>query len=139
MPNHEGGIVDDLLVYRLDEDQCAEGEQAFMLVVNASNIEKDWNWIAEHNDFEAKMSNISDSCGLLAVQGPNAAKALQPLTDVDLENMKYYTFKKGTFAGIENVLISATGYTGSGGFELYVENKDLAALWDVVFEAGARV
>ncbi len=137
LPNHNGGIVDDLLVYRLDEDQCAEGEQAYMLVVNASNIEKDWNWINEHNTFEAKMSNISNTCGLLAVQGPNAAKALQPLTDEDLESVKYYTFKKGTFAGIDNVLISATGYTGSGGFELYVENKDLADLWDAIFEAGA--
>ena len=138
LPNHDGGIVDDLLVYRLDEDQCAEGEQAFMLVVNASNIEKDWNWIVEHNKFDAKLTNISDSCGLLAVQGPNASKALQSLTDLDLDSFKYYTFKKGTFAGIENVLISATGYTGSGGFELYVENKDLAALWDAVFEAGAE-
>ncbi len=137
LPNHDGGIVDDLLVYRLDEDQCAEGEQAFMLVVNASNIEKDWNWIKKHNTFETKMSNISDQCGLLAVQGPNAAKALQSLTDVDLDSFKYYTFKKGTFAGIENVLISATGYTGSGGFELYVENKDIVALWDAIFKAGA--
>jgi aminomethyltransferase len=137
LPNHDGGIVDDLLVYRLDEDQCAEGEQAFMLVVNASNIEKDWNWIEKHNTFEAKMTNISDQCGLLAVQGPNAAKALQSLTDVNLDDFKYYTFNKGTFAGIENVLISATGYTGSGGFELYVENKDLAALWDAIFKAGA--
>jgi len=127
------------LVYRLDEDQCAEGEQAFMLVVNASNIEKDWNWISQHNTFEAKMSNISDNCGLLAVQGPNAVKTLQSLTDLDLAGFKYYTFKKATFAGIENVLISATGYTGSGGFELYVENKDLAALWDAVFEAGASL
>ena len=137
LPNNDGGIVDDLLVYRLDEDQCAEGEQAFMLVVNASNIEKDWNWISKHNTFDAKMTNISDSCGLLAVQGPNASKALQSLTDLDLDSFKYYTFKKGKFAGIENVLISSTGYTGSGGFELYVENKDLAALWDAIFKAGA--
>ncbi len=137
LPNQEGGIVDDLLVYRLAENQCAEGEKAFMLVVNASNIEKDWNWITEHNTFEAKLSNISDHCGLLAVQGPNAAKALQPLTDFDLSSLKYYTFTKGTFAGIENVLISATGYTGSGGFELYVENKDIVALWDAIFKAGA--
>ncbi len=138
-PNHKGGIVDDLLVYRLDEDQCAEGERAYMLVVNASNIEKDWNWINEHNTFEAKLSNISDSCGLLAVQGPNAAKALQPLTDVDLGSLKYYTFSKGKMAGIENVLISATGYTGAGGFELYVDNKNLVALWDAVFKAGAEL
>ena len=136
LPNHNGGIVDDLLVYRLPEDMCAEGEMAFMLVVNASNIEKDWDWISKHNTFDTKMINISDSCGLLAVQGPKAAEALQPLTNVDLKNMKYYTFDKGTFAGIENVIISATGYTGSGGFELYVENKDLLKLWDAVFAAG---
>lgn len=136
LPNHNGGIVDDLLVYRLPEDMCAEGEMAFMLVVNASNIEKDWDWISQHNSFDTKMINISDSCGLLAVQGPKAAEALQPLTNVDLKNMKYYTFDKGTFAGIENVIISATGYTGSGGFELYVENKDLLKLWEAVFAAG---
>ena len=137
LPNHNGGIVDDLLVYRLDEDQCAEGEQAFMLVVNASNIEKDWNWISEHNTYDAKMYNISDRTGLLAVQGPKAAEVLQKLTSVDLANMKYYTFSKGTFAGVENVLLSATGYTGSGGFEIYVENDQLPAIWDAVFEAGA--
>lgn len=136
LPNHDGGIVDDLLVYRLPEDNCAEGEQAFMLVVNASNIEKDWNWIEQHNSYDARVINISDECGLLAVQGPKAAEALQSLTDVDLAGMKYYTFSKGTFAGIENVIISATGYTGSGGFELYVENKDLDRLWDAVFAAG---
>ncbi len=136
LPNHEGGIVDDLLVYRLDEDQCAEGEQAFMLVVNASNIEKDWNWIADHNNFEAKMINISDQTGLLAVQGPKAMDALQKLTDVDLSSLKYYTFKKGKFAGIDNVIVSATGYTGSGGLELYVANADLVQLWEAVFEAG---
>ncbi len=136
LPNHNGGVVDDLLVYRLPEDMCAEGEKAFMLVVNASNIEKDWNWISQHNTFDTKLINISDNCGLLAVQGPIAAEALQSLTTVDLKNMKYYTFDKGTFAGIENVIISATGYTGSGGFELYVENKDLLKLWEAVFEAG---
>lgn len=136
LPNHDGGVVDDLLVYRLPEDNCAEGEMAFMLVVNASNIEKDWNWITQHNTYDAKMINISDNCGLLAVQGPKAAEALQSLTNVDLAGMKYYTFDKGTFAGIENVIISATGYTGSGGFELYVENKDLLKLWEAVFEAG---
>ena len=136
LPNHDGGIVDDLLVYRLPEDNCAEGEQAFMLVVNASNIEKDWNWISQHNTFEAEMINISDQTGLLAVQGPNAVKALQKLTDENLSDVKYYTFLKGKFAGLDNVIISATGYTGSGGFELYVNSKDLAALWDAVFEAG---
>ena len=138
LPNHDGGIVDDLLVYRLTEDMCSEGEQAFMLVVNASNIEKDWNWIKQHNDFEARMINISDETGLLAVQGPQAAEALQPLTDVNLSEMKYYTFAKGKFAGIDNVIISATGYTGAGGFELYVRNEDLAGLWDAVFAAGEK-
>jgi len=136
LPNHNGGIVDDLLVYRLPEDNCSEGEKAFMLVVNASNMEKDWNWISQHNDLDAQMTNISDECGLLAVQGPKAAEALQSLTDVDLASMKYYTFAKGTIAGIDNVVISATGYTGSGGFELYVENKDVLKLWDAVFAAG---
>mgnify|MGYP001231030618 CR=1 FL=1 len=136
LPNHDGGIVDDLLVYRLPKDMCAEGEQAFMLVVNASNIEKDWNWIKQHNTFDTRMINISDETGLLAVQGPKTAEALQPLTDIDLKNMKYYTFAKGTFAGIENVLVSATGYTGSGGFEIYARNEDLEKLWDAVFEAG---
>ena len=137
LPNHDGGIVDDLLVYRLTEDQCSEGERAYMLVVNASNIEKDWNWIAEHNSFDTNMINISDQTGLLAIQGPNANKALQSLTSVDLASMKYYTFQKGTFAGIDNVIISATGYTGSGGFELYVDNKYLAQLWEAIFKAGA--
>ena len=136
LPNKEGGIVDDLLVYRLDEDQCAEGERAYMLVVNASNIKKDWDWIVAHNSFDAKMINISDQTGLLAVQGPNATKVLQKLTAVDLSSLKYYTFTKGAMAGLENVLISATGYTGSGGFELYVNSKDLKALWEAVMEAG---
>ena len=139
LPNHEGGIVDDLLVYRLDEDQCAEGEQAYMLVVNASNIEKDWNWIEQHNQYEAKMINISDQTGLLAVQGPNASKALQALTEVNLDDIAYYTFTKGKVAGIDNVLISGTGYTGAGGFELYVDSKDLAQLWDAIFENGAAL
>ncbi|RMG86619.1 MAG: glycine cleavage system aminomethyltransferase GcvT [Bacteroidetes bacterium] len=136
LPNHDGGIVDDLLVYRLPEDNCAEGEQAFMLVVNASNIEKDWNWIQKHNSFDTRLVNISDQTGLLAVQGPKATEALQPLTDVDLKSIKYYHFTKGTFAGIENVIISATGYTGSGGFEIYVNAESLPALWDAIFEAG---
>lgn len=136
LPNHEGGIVDDLLVYRLAEDQCAEGEQAYMLVVNASNIEKDWNWIEQHNSYDAKMINISDQTGLLAVQGPKATKVLQSLTDIDLSALKYYTFTKGKIAGIDNVIISATGYTGSGGFELYVNSENSAALWDAVFAGG---
>lgn len=136
LPNHNGGIVDDLLVYRLDEDQCSEGEQAFMLVVNASNIQKDWDWISQHNTFEAKMIDISDRTGLLAIQGPKALEAMQALTEVDLSALKYYTFIKGTFAGIDNVLISATGYTGSGGLELYVANEHASKLWDAVMDAG---
>ena len=136
LPNHEGGIVDDLLVYRLDEDQCSEGERAYMLVVNASNIDKDWNWISQHNNYDTNMINISDQTGLLAVQGPKASELLQPLTEVSLADLKYYTFTKGRIAGIDNVLISATGYTGSGGFELYVANDQLLTLWNVIFENG---
>lgn len=135
-PNEQGGIVDDCLAYRLPEDMCAEGEQAFMIVVNASNIEKDWEWANRHNDFDTRLINISDQTALLAVQGPKAAEALQPLTQVDLGSMKYYTFTKGAIAGIDNVLISATGYTGAGGFELYVDASKAGQLWDAVFEAG---
>lgn len=136
LPNHDGGIVDDLLVYRLAEDMCNEGEQAFMLVVNASNMQKDWDWINKHNTYDAKLSNISERTGLIALQGPKAAAILQQLTDIDLGAISYYTFRKGKVAGIDNVLVSATGYTGSGGFELYVANEDTAALWDAVMEAG---
>ncbi|MCB0556249.1 MAG: glycine cleavage system aminomethyltransferase GcvT [Phaeodactylibacter sp.] len=136
-PNGKGGIIDDCLVYRLPEDNCAEGEQAFMLVVNASNIDKDWEWVSRHNHFDTRLINISDQTGLLAVQGPLAADALQPLTDVALKSLKYYTFTKGSFAGIDNVLISATGYTGAGGFELYVDSSRAAELWDKIFAAGA--
>jgi aminomethyltransferase len=136
-PNGKGGIVDDLLVYRLPEDMSGAGHPAFMLVVNASNIEKDWTWLQQHNTFDAQLINISEQTALLAVQGPKTAEALQSLTDVDLPNMKYYTFQKGTFAGIPNVLISATGYTGSGGFELYVNAENAGQLWDAVFTAGA--
>ena len=133
LPNHDGGIVDDLLVYRLPDEN---DEPAYLLVVNASNIEKDWNWIKSHNDSDVFMENMSDDYGLLAVQGPKAAEALQGLTDVDLSSIKYYDFKIGKMEGIEDVIISSTGYTGSGGFELYVKNKDLAALWDAVMDAG---
>ncbi|GAB3915281.1 glycine cleavage system aminomethyltransferase GcvT [Mucilaginibacter boryungensis] len=129
LPNNTGGIVDDLLVYRIDD-------KTYMLVVNASNIEKDWNWISQHNTFGVDMKDISNRTSLLAVQGPKAAEALQSLTDTDLGSMEYYTFKKGKFAGIDNVLISATGYTGAGGFELYVENEHAQQLWDAVFKAG---
>lgn len=133
LPNNEGGIVDDLLVY------CIEENKVYMLVVNASNIEKDWNWISSHNTNNAEMHNISDKTALLAIQGPKATQILQPLTDVDILNLKYYTFVKGTFAGVENVLISATGYTGAGGVEIYFEDKDGAGdkIWDSIFEAGA--
>jgi len=137
LPNDKGGIVDDLLVYRLAEDKCSEGERAYMLVVNASNMEKDWNWINSHNSFDCKLTDISEKTSLLAVQGPKATEVLQSLTDIDLASMKYYTFRKGTFAGVENVLISATGYTGAGGFEIYVDDKDAAAVWDAIFAAGA--
>jgi aminomethyltransferase len=109
-----------------------------MLVVNASNIEKDWNWISEHNTKGAEMHNISEKTCLLAIQGPNASGMLQPLTDIELVNLKYYTFAKGVFAGVPNVLISATGYTGAGGIEIYFEDKDGAAdkIWDAIFETG---
>ncbi|MEK7255926.1 MAG: glycine cleavage system aminomethyltransferase GcvT, partial [Bacteroidota bacterium] len=136
LPNHTGGIVDDLLVYRLPENMESENEPVFMLVVNASNMEKDWNWISQHNGFDAKLINISDETGLLAVQGPNANEALQSLTDMDLSSMKYYTFQKGRFAGFDNILVSATGYTGSGGFEIYARNEQIEPLWDAIFEAG---
>ncbi len=133
LPNETGGIVDDMLVYRLSEDMCEAGEQAFMLVVNASNIEKDWNHIQSYaSAFDVRMIDISEKTGLLAVQGPRVTELLQPLTDVVLKDIPYYHFTKGTFAGIPNVLISATGYTGSGGFELYVDNENLVALWDTV-------
>src|SRR5437588_808748 len=128
LPNEDGGIVDDLLVYRIDE-------KTYMLVVNASNIEKDWNWISKYNTDGVEMKNISDRTSLLAVQGPKAAEALQSLTDIDLGSMEYYTFKKGRFAGINNVLLSATGYTGAGGFEIYVENGNAEHVWDAIFKA----
>lgn len=136
LPNLSGGIVDDLLVYRLPEDKCAEGEKAFMLVVNASNIQKDWDWISQQNTFDAKMTDISEKTGLVAVQGPKAMKILQSLTDVPLDQISYYTFRKGDLAGIPNVLISATGYTGSGGFELYANAEAIDVIWDAVIEAG---
>ncbi len=129
MPNADGGIVDDLLVYRIKEDE-------YMLVVNASNMQKDWDWINRHNDLQVHMRNDSDTMSLLAVQGPKASQALQSLTDVDLENMKYYTFEIGKFAGFDDIIISATGYTGSGGFEIYMKNEQAEAVWNAVFEAG---
>lgn len=129
MPNKTGGIVDDFLTYRIDE-------QTYLLVVNASNIEKDWNWISQYNDYGVDMKDISDKTSLFAVQGPKASEALQSLTDIALAEMPYYTFKKGTFAGVDNVLVSATGYTGAGGFEIYVANEHAQEVWDAIFQAG---
>jgi aminomethyltransferase len=132
MTNDQGGIVDDLLIY------CIEEGKTYMLVVNASNIEKDWNWISSHNTGGVEMENISEQTGLLAVQGPNAVKMLQPLTDLDISNLKYYTFVKGRFAGVDDVLISATGYTGSGGVEIYFKDKGNNAeqIWSEIFRVG---
>jgi aminomethyltransferase len=130
MPNGKGGIVDDLIIYRVNENE-------YFIVVNASNIEKDWNWISSLNDLGVEMENVSDNYSLLAIQGPKAAEAMQSLTDVNLSEMVYYTFTHGTFAEIENVMISATGYTGSGGFEIYVKNENIEQVWDAVFQAGA--
>ena len=130
MPNGKGGIVDDLIIYRVNENE-------YFIVVNASNIEKDWNWISSLNDLGVEMENVSDNYSLLAIQGPKAAEAMQSLTDVNLSEMVYYTFIHGTFAEIENVMISATGYTGSGGFEIYVKNENIEQVWDAVFQAGA--
>jgi aminomethyltransferase len=132
LPNISGGIIDDLIVY------CIEENKVYMLVVNSSNIDKDWSWISSHNTKNVEMHNISGKTCLLAIQGPNATKILQPLTEIDIMNLKYYTFVKGTFAGVDNVLISATGYTGAGGVEIYFEDMDGAAdkIWNAIFDAG---
>ena len=129
LPNEDGGIVDDLIVYRVKED-------TYLLVVNASNIEKDWNWISSKNTQGATMRNISEDYSLLAIQGPKAVEAMQALTSHDLSEIKFYNFVVGDFAGIEHVIISATGYTGSGGFEIYCKNSEVKQIWDKVFEAG---
>jgi aminomethyltransferase len=130
LPNEKGGIVDDLLVYRFNEEK-------YMLVVNASNIEKDWDWITSHNSFNASMENISDNISLFAVQGPKAKDALQKITTTDLDSMKYYTFKKGNIGTLtEGAIISATGYTGAGGYEIFVYNEHAKDAWDLIFEAG---
>jgi aminomethyltransferase len=129
LPNENGGIVDDLLVYRIAANE-------YLLVVNASNIEKDWNWISKHNSFGVEMINKSDDWSLLAVQGPDASKVLQTLTAEDLSHIPYYNFTTGKLAGVDNVIISNTGYTGAGGFELYIPNADAKKVWDAVFEAG---
>lgn len=131
LPNNDGGIVDDLLVYRIKQDE-------YMLVVNASNMEKDWNWISQHNDLNVQMTNQSEEMSLLAIQGPKTADALQSLTSVDLKSMEYYSFKIGDFAGFDNIIISATGYTGSGGFEIYMPNNAAESIWNAVFKAGAE-
>ena len=131
LPNETGGIIDDMLVYCLEDG-------AYMLVVNASNIEKDWNWIQSQNKFGAEMHNISDKTTLLAVQGPNATKLLQHFTDFKLDEVKYYNFVKGKFAGQENVLISATGYTGAGGFEIYFENESAESIWEELITTGKQ-
>ncbi|MDB0603132.1 glycine cleavage system aminomethyltransferase GcvT [Tenacibaculum maritimum] len=131
MPNDEGGIIDDLIIYMIAENE-------YMLVVNASNIEKDWNWISKYNDLNVTMENRSEEWSLLAIQGPKAAEAMQSLTSVDLSAIKFYTFEITDFAGLPNVIVSATGYTGSGGFEIYVKNEDVETVWNKVFEAGAH-
>ncbi len=130
MPNYDGGIVDDLIIYKINEEE-------YMLVVNASNIEKDWNWITKHNDLGVIMENNSENYSLLAIQGPKAAAAMQSLTKIDVTNMKYYTFQIGEFAGVDDVIVSATGYTGSGGFEIYFKNEVAETIWENIFKAGA--
>ena len=132
LPNDNGGVVDDLIVYMLEEKR-------YLLVVNASNIEKDWNWIQSKNDVDATMINSSDTYSLLAIQGPKALDAMQSLSSSDLSAIKFYNFILSDFAGVNNVIISATGYTGSGGFEIYCKNSDAQHIWNQVFEAGADV
>ena len=129
-PNQDGGIVDDLIVYRITAEK-------WLLVVNASNIDKDWAWINAHNTIGAVLENCSDQYSLLAIQGPKAIQAMQSLTQEDLSAIKFYTFKINTFAGVENVIISATGYTGSGGFEIYCKNTQVEKIWSQVLEAGS--
>ncbi len=131
LPNNDGGIIDDLIIYKIEEN-------TYLLVVNASNIEKDWNWIESKNDVGANMRNLSENYSLLAIQGPKAVEAMQSLTSHDLSAIKFYNFIVGDFAGIEHVIISATGYTGSGGFEIYCKNTEVKQIWDKVFEAGAN-
>ncbi len=129
LPNNEGGIVDDLIIYKMEENK-------YMLVVNASNIQKDWDWISSQNNLGVVMKNLSDDYSLLAIQGPKAVEAMQSLTTINLAEIPYYSFEIGTFAGIENVIISATGYTGSGGFEIYFKNENAISIWEQIFIAG---
>ncbi len=132
LPNENGGIVDDLIIY------CIKENEEYLLVVNAANIEKDWNWIKKYNTEGAEMENISENIGLLAIQGPKAVQYMQELTDMDITNLKYYTFVKGSFAGVPDVLVSATGYTGSGGVEIYFKNEgdNAKKIWDAIFQVG---
>ncbi|MFK8045365.1 MAG: glycine cleavage system aminomethyltransferase GcvT [Crocinitomicaceae bacterium] len=131
LPNDNGGVVDDLIIYRVKEE-------TYLLVVNASNIEKDWNWIESQNSMGATMRNLSDDYSLLAIQGPKAVAAMQSLSSIDLAAIKFYHFEVADFAGIDHVIISATGYTGSGGFEIYCKNDQVQQVWDKVMEAGAE-
>lgn len=140
LPNGKGGIVDDLLVYRMSDAPSMSipaGERAYLLVVNAGNIKKDWDWIKSHNTFGATMIDISDQTALLAVQGPKATEILQKLTDTDLAAIPYYHFERGSLAGIDNVILSATGYTGAGGFELYFSADQATKVWNAVMEVGS--
>ncbi|MGL4582896.1 MAG: glycine cleavage system aminomethyltransferase GcvT [Flavobacterium sp.] len=130
-PNTTGGVIDDIITYRVNENE-------YLMVVNASNIEKDWNWVSSHNDMNATLENLSDGYSILAIQGPKAIEAMQSLTAVNLADIKFYNFVIDTFAGVNDVVISATGYTGSGGFEVYVKNEDVETVWNKVFEAGAN-
>ena len=131
LPNGKGGIVDDLIVYKIDD-------KTYLLVVNASNIQKDWDWISKHNSYGVDMKDISEKTSLLAIQGPKAIATLQKLTSINLSEIPYYEFRKGTFNGVENVVISNTGYTGAGGFELYFDNEHAEKMWDAIFTAGAE-
>jgi aminomethyltransferase len=131
LPNDQGGIVDDLIIYKIKEEQ-------YLLVVNASNMQKDWDWISKHNTMGAEMKDLSMDYSLLAIQGPKAVEAMQSLTSVDLAAIAFYNFEVADFAGVEHVIISATGYTGSGGFEIYCKNSEAKQIWDKVFEAGAE-
>ena len=128
-PNEKGGVIDDIITYRVKENE-------YLMVVNASNIDKDWEWINKNNDINADVENLSDDYSILAIQGPKAIEAMQSITPVNLTEIKFYNFVIGEFAGINDVVISATGYTGSGGFEVYVKNKDIETVWNKVFEAG---
>lgn len=128
-PNGKGGIVDDILVYKFEEEK-------YLIVVNASNIEKDWNWVNQNNTVGAELENASDKISQLAIQGPNAIKVLQKLTDINLSSIPYYSFTTGSFAGVKEVIISNTGYTGAGGFEIYFYNSDAIKIWNAIFEAG---